>query len=584
MIIDVSNKEYVQTLDIYENSILYFKSKFSNFDINKLDILLSEIFGFEIKYSYSYDNVNWSNPLLSENWELVNTDFQNTELEYIFLSIWFYKHEKESFETNTLYISKNNENTEIQCVKISEIKYDNKVIDILQEKNFNLVTYNTVINKLPKWNFYDNQSINIRRWLDQCISISKMYGHTAIYFKTEPIETNHTFANHVLRNVTAIKKILVMSPGNELPQDRNIYTEWDMPMEGDFVIHIVNELFKNAFGENKVPLSKDYLYLPIINKLFRVSSVQPKNGFMGKIGWWETFLTKYEDDETITISEDLKEIYSGIDGFDFEENDFKVIDELGEFLEDKVISKEKLQEKNIDEKKLVTDNFSNRIVDSTSYIDLKETDAQREFYSKRLEITSINPDENAFPVTMYDCTTVNKRVVALTYNLVDLTSINKKTLLVENFEFSFNFVLLGKFTGEIFDINNKDNFSLITFDFNRQNLSIIFHKYQKTYKIAYKFEINEFYQILIKFNEKLKQLSISIIMLKNKEKNIEFQDLYIINSEFVNQNILTEMELKSIYLFGGSFLINEIIFKINNNKIISDNVNPVLIMNQFGLQ
>lgn len=578
---------YTNVISITENSIIYFKNKFENFDINKFIVIFDEIKNFQIKYSYSYDNINWSNPIIKENWEEIN----DITLDYIYLSLWFQKIEKDQHYTNTINIIENNINIEEDLVIISKITYNSNIIDILNENNLKLVNYVNVINKLPKWNFYNNQEINIRRWLDQCISISNLYGHTVVYFKTEPVETNHTFANHVLRNVVSIKRFNCLAPNNELPQDRNIYTEWDMPMEGDFILHAVNELFKQAFGENKIPLSKDYLFLPIINKLFRVSSVQPKNGFMGKIGWWELFLTKFEDDETIGISNELKEIYNGIEGLDFDEN-FNVIEnienspinEIEEFLENKIINKSNLQEKNIDEKKEVTQNFRNIIVDSNNYIDLKETDAQRKFYAKTLEIISINPDENAFPVTMYDLTTVNKRVIALTYNLVDLTSINKKSRLIDNFEFSFNFVLLGKFSGEIFDFNSTTN--IFSIEFNRQNLSLIFNKYQKNFLLEYKFIFNEFYQINIKYNEKLKQISVLIVMLKNSRKNIVYQQLYIINTDSLQNNLIVEynkIELSSIYLYGGSFLINELILQINNNKILSDNVNPVLIMNQFGI-
>ena len=590
-IIDISKSSYTDIISVYENSILYFKRKFENFDIDKFILEFSENTEFEIKFSYSYDNINWSNPLNRDDWKL-NIENQNIGYEYIFLSMWFFKFEEDIHTAKKLQENINLENTNIPCVKIKSIKYDDKIIDIINEDIVNLVPYYSIINKLPKWNFYDNQALNIRRWLDTCISTTTSYGHTVIYFKTEPKETSHTFVNHVLRNVVSIKKMMVMLPGNELPQDRTVYTEWDMPMEGEFVIHVINEIFKNAFGETKIPLSKDYLYLPIINKIFRVSSVQPKNGFMGKIGWWEVFLTKYEDDETITISQELKDVYSGmgedfnnalidIDSFENDENN--VIDELDNFLEDKVITKSSLQEKNIDEKKEANNNFSNRIVDSTTYLDLKETDIQKEFYSKRLQITSINPDENAFPVTMYDCTTVDKRVIALTYNLVDLTSVNKKSLLIDNFEFSFNFVLLSKFSGEIFDFNNHLDNSEFTLEFNRLYLSIIFHKYQKTFKFDYKFEINEFYQISLNYNESIKQLSVQIILLKNSQKNIIYQNIYIINSDSVVSNNFNKIELKSMYLYGGSFLTNELICKVNKNKIISDNVNPVLIMNQLGL-
>ena len=575
--LETSENKYLKQINIFEDSIIYFKLKFENFDINKFIIEYLENVGFEIKFSYSYDNINWSNPVFRENWNFVNNDFDSIELKYIYLSILCFEENNQTNEAKSLTVIKNNENTNINCIKIKTINYDSTEIDITDEKNLFIKTYFSIVNKFPKWNFYDNQQMNIRRWLDTCISISQSYGHTCIYFKTEPVETNFTFSNHVLRNVVSIKKILIMSPGNELPQDRNIYSEWDMPLDGDFVIHIVNEIFKTAFGDNKVPLSKDYLYLPIINKLFRVSSVQPKNGFMGKIGWWETFLTKYEEDETIDISDEIKEVYSGFEGF---EEGFTLIEELENFKENKIITKEKLQEKNIDEKKNVTDNFSNKLVDSSNYIDLKETEIQREFYSKRLDIVSINPDNNSFPVTMYNCSTVEKRVIALTYNLVDLVSVNKKTLIVDNLEFSFNFVLLQKFVGELLDFNDENNLSSITLEFNRNKLSIIYHKYQKTFVIDYVFILQEFYNIVVKYDEKLKQISIIILLLKDKVKNIVYQNLYIINDE---TNFPNKIELKNIYLYGGQYLINELLLKINNDKILSDNVNPVLIMNKTGL-
>ena len=71
--------------------------------------------------------------------------------------------------------------------------------------------------------------------------------------------------------------------------------------------------------------------------------------------------------------------------------------------------------------------------------------------------------------------------------------------------------------------------------------------------------------------------------LKNSQKNIIYQNIYIINSDSVVSNNFNKIELKSMYLYGGSFLTNELICKVNKNKIISDNVNPVLIMNQLGL-
>lgn len=290
----------------------------------------------------------------------------------------------------------------------------------------------------------------------------------------------------------------------------------------------------------------------------------------------EVFLSKYEDDETIKISDELKEVYSGIQEFD---DSFLLIDELDDKLDEDLIDDEFIKEKTIEEKKEVTNNFSNKLVDSTHYIDLKETELQRQFYSKRLSIVSVNPDDSSFPITMYNCSEIEKRIVALTYNLVDLTSKNKKSLIVDNFEFSTNFVLLSKFSGELYDIVGNNSLSLLTLDFNRKKLSIILHKYQETIAIPYDFIENEFYQILIKYNHEFKQISIMIFMLKNKQKNLVYQNIYIINTDLNNK-----FEFNNMLLYGGKFLVNEVILKVNNQKIILDNVTPVLVMNKMGLQ
>lgn len=565
--------KYLENINLFEDSVIYFKNKFVNFEIDKLVLFLKTQIDFEIKFAFSLDNVNWSFPVEKENW---NFEYESiNELNDFYVSIWCKKINLQKNDSNTLFLNQNIDNKNIHELLIEKIVYDNVNIEFNENTIF-INTLNKIVNTNNKWNFYDNQQTNIRRWLDTCVSVVNSYGHQCIYFKTEVIEVNNTLATNVLRNVVNIKKIPIISPDNELPQDRNVYSEWDMPMEGDFVIHVVDEVFKNAFGETKVPLSKDYLYLPIINKLFRVSSVQPVNGFMGRIGWWEVFLSKFEDDETIKISNELKEVYSGIQEFD---DSFDLLDEYENIIEEDVLDNEYIDEKTSEEKREVTNNFSNRLVDSTHYIDLKETELQRQFYSKNLAIVSINPDNHAFPVTMYNCSDIEKRVVALTYNLIDLVSKNKNKLICDTFEFSTNFVLLQKFSGELFDFIGPNELSLFTLEFNRKKLTLIVHKYQLNYVINYDFIENEFYQILIKYDSHYKQLSVRIYLLENKQKNLVFQNLYILNSENYSK-----FEFSKLYLYGGKFLTNEVILKINENKILTDNVTPVLVMNKMGLQ
>jgi hypothetical protein len=571
------------SINIFENSSLSFNRSFEKFNIEKLVL---NIFGleytdqseyFSIKYSYSYDRISWSNKVKRENWIYENGESVTTNQIPIYVCVYFEKNETDieniepALKLREEMIKRNDE-----FLVLQGIKYDNMSIDIKDEEKIIFLTEKQTVNKYPKWNFYKNQNVNVSNYLDYCVSIAQMFGHVCVYFKTESTETNETLSNNYVRDVISIKKQLIISIANEIPQDRNVYErENDWTLEGDFVVHVVDSLFKGAFGENKIPLTKDYLYFPMINKLFRVNSAQPKMGVMGVIGIWELFLVKYEDDETINISDGLKDIYSGFGEFN---DGINLIDEINEFNSDTKLSKEKIVEKTIEEKKKVTSNFSNRLVDSTSFIDVKETDAQREFYNNRLDIVSINPDSSSFPVMMYNCEPIEKRNIALTYNLNELVSLNKFSTLVDELNFSYDFVLLDKFVGEVVDFIGVNENPLITIQIDRRKKkTIVFSNYQFSLLIDYEFLVGEYYKVELKFLSETHQVTVKITMLENGKKVIKYQDLKIINSEFKNK-----IEIGKIYLYGGKYYIGKIKNIINNEIIVNDVCKPILLINNKG--
>lgn len=565
-------------LKLFDDSIIYLCDRISNFDIGLLVFVVSEKINFNVRVAYSFDNQHWSNPIdlleleeLSDFNDFLQIDTNQNFIPDVYISIWLNKFEIEA-SGDTMYVTKNIEDT-IQRVTIENITYNSLPV------TYKIASFKSVINQYPKWNLYDNQYVNVKNWLEQCVSLSKSYGFIAIYFKTLPTEINHTLQTTEAREVVSVKKILVQFPDNELPEDKNIYSEWDYALEGDNVLHLVDKNFKDTFGYDTVPNSKDYFYLPILNKMFKVSAVQPGKAFMGVSAWWEIYFSKYEDDETVTMSDDIMSAMSGFEQFDAVEN---MIEELDNFKLVNTLSKEEILEKTIDEKKEATENFTNILNDSTRFIDLKETELQREFYDKRLQIVSINPDNNAFPVTMYDCSTVTKRTVGLTYNLVDNVSINKKSLLLDkSLSLNFNYILQAKYSGEIFDILDSNNLPYITVESKRNKISIINHSTQITTEIDYIFLPLEYYQINLNYNKISGQLAVSIFILKNTQKKLEFQQVYI-NYPNNNNQHNNPINFSNIILFGGNYYIGEIYFFVNDEKILSDFVNPLLNMNKFG--
>ena len=588
-----------------EDIILYLQKSFIFFDKNKLVIEKWINNYFDIKLAYSYDKINWSNPTLIDEFinpsndedSLENNNIQQSVDKEIYIAIYLVRKILENQEANTLYVTKNTEDTQQEYV-LKGIGYKNKYGVVwynlddpchIKYKLIDNITY-----RYPKWNLYDNQQESIRRWKDQMNSLTEMYGHVVIYFRTEPIETIHTFANHVLKGIVDIKKIKIMVPNNELPQDRQTFTDWDIMLQDDFMIHVVTEVFEQAFGKNKIPNENDIIYFPLIRKLYKVSSMQPRNGFMGIIGWWETFLAKYEENECIVMSDELKkslkkdndlfnipvseEIQDGLDILETipkSQNLDKVLSELETIKDNTIYDSEVIDEKSIEEKKEVTQNFTNKLEDSTAYISVKETDYQRDIYNKRLKIVEVNPDETSYPIMMYDATTVEKRILAMSYDLKELTSKNKfKLIPLNTLNFSFDYVLLNRFDGEIFDIIYDDILPIITLEQSKRK--IIIKNNNESFEINYNFDLKEFYKIEIEFNLKLKQLAIQIYKLVDKQKYLEYQDLYIFKDIIIPQ-------ISNVFLYGGNFYVSNIELKIDNNKIMEDFANPVLQMNKNNL-
>lgn len=566
------------TLDV--SSILIFKEKFIEFDSNLFVIDICKNFGFGISLMYSVDTNNWSIPKSISDFE---TEIQYHKNLAAINNVEFYCYlklvVKKIDDSNNTY-SQFNQNVADYFPEIifEDILYDD--VSLIKTDSFVIEQYIEIIRKFPSWNLYDNQQVTIDRWLSECVAVTNRTGHQCIYFKTEPIrsEIEHTLNSLTKRDVASIKKLIFSSPDNELPSDRNIFSEWDMPMIDDFVIHIPDLLFKSIFG-NEIPSQKDFLYLPILNKLYTINTVQPGLKFMGVTGWWECYLIKYEDDENINkdamFDEDnlmtgINSVLNTIPNLN-NETISELYSKFEDVLDDGIISAEKHNTLTTEEKKEVTNNFSNKVVDSTSFISLKETENQRKFFNKRLKIMTINPDSLSFPINMYDVSTVELRKIGLTYDLLDATSINKfPTQVNKDSEIliTFNFVLLKRFTSEIIDVL-YNNSVLFTIKIKGKNLIIL--KDSIEYIVNYKFEEDYFYQINISNN------NVSIFVLENKVKTM----VHIFEYSLFNDN--NTVKLSTINIYGGMYYLGQFMVKINNNKILEDKTLPVLNMNSFGL-
>lgn len=541
---------------ISNNTVIYIQKSFETFDINKLrldfDSDLLNHFYFTISYSFDYQN--WSDEYRKENFPDLHQLFNLSRLD-VYISINFHlinRYDNDLKITKQLTVDKNNPLNHITSFgTFINLKYDNNDI-LVNDIDVSVYDSSLQISKYPKWNLYDNNVVSVKNWLNQCRAISEMYGFTVIWFHTSPKATNHTLVNHFLKDVVSIKRININLPNNEIPQDRSVYTEWDIQLEGEFVTNVVDSLFKQAFGETEIPLQKDFMFFPLMNKMYRVSSVQPKNGFMGKVCWWEVFFTKFEDDASIDYN--FKELTNIPFLEDITENSF--------YDEDYQIDIN-------EEQQTVTESYSNKAIDSTYYVDVKESEYFREFYDSRVDIVSVNPDTNAFPVSMYNFSKVENRTIALTYQIGK--GVNKRTYFDKSFKFVSNFSILKKFAGELIDFDNW-----LTLKINRRNHLIVVDNINQDEKEIYTLEIKEqeFYQLVIEVklleNSRL-QYVIKLFQLKNSQKIQPLNLIYIVDYTRINR-----YNVKNMKFYGGKYIMNDIYLYLDDEKLIQDNVNPII--------
>ena len=296
---------------IFKTTILFLQIPFKVFDKNKICMCVEgDTDKFDVKYSYSFDKTNYSDFKDFDKFTIIYPNIGVDALiniPSVYVAIQFKPNYTDS-QYNIDYISPK----DAYHINICHITYNGVNICL---NNPCLVRWFTEPDCIvtPEWNINDNQQMTVKRWVDQVNALAHMVGHKVIYFKTEPIGTHHTLRNNYRRNVCNIKKIWIMFEGSMLNTiDKITYSDWDIPLADEFIINIPWQTFRDAFGDDAIPNEKDYLYLPVVNRLFRVGYVQPVNRVMGKVAWFEASLIKYEEDSSVVMSKDLKKDLSDV--------------------------------------------------------------------------------------------------------------------------------------------------------------------------------------------------------------------------------------------------------------------------------
>lgn len=126
---------------------------------------------------------------------------------------------------------------------------------------------------------------------------SEMFGHCVRYFKTQAkVESaDPVLKEYSLYEVTDVKDIKILIPDNTLPDNAIRFMPYDMDFGDGLECHIVREHFERAFGPSELPEQKDYIYFPLIDRIFEVNSAYLYRDFMGMEAYYKVMLYKWQD-------------------------------------------------------------------------------------------------------------------------------------------------------------------------------------------------------------------------------------------------------------------------------------------------
>lgn len=365
------------------------------------------------------------------------------------------------------------------------------------------------------------KSANIYKQLSGIIT--NIFGHHVNYFRTEPdLRTSDVILmEYSLHNVVDNQTIKIMVPGNEFPTEANTYDIFGIEL-ADFEVHITATEFESHFGAGKKPRNKDYMFIPIINRMYEISSVSLADEFNMSNTYWRIKLVKYQDRSDVIKGQ-----------FD------SATDALTTGIEE--IFGERIEEeytKNLKQEQFQTVISTHR-------------DGIREFTNKRLRIVDYDL-KNRWTViskNYYDFTTMKLNDIALGYVLPSIIEPGENAAFTGWFSPKFNTSLSN--TNDYYLFGDNDAVDGFKLTISNTTFKLTANGATETFTHGIALSKNKWYAYIVNINNEFLQLEVSIYSLDP------------------NSNIKTSSQGVNILPQGSS---NNLISEFRENRLMPYNV------------
>jgi hypothetical protein len=170
-----------------------------------------------------------------------------------------------------------------------------------------------IANQDPSFRPYEvDSAIGIYRELSYFTN--QIYGHQVVYFRTLPeVDSgDYIFKEWTLYKNVDRKCIKVAVPKNAFPSNMPKYTEFGLDFQLPFEIHIDHRYFQSIFGNSSEPRKRDFLYFPLINRMFEIQGSYLHRGFMMAPTFWKIQLKKYNPNIDMLLQDESRQFLDNV--------------------------------------------------------------------------------------------------------------------------------------------------------------------------------------------------------------------------------------------------------------------------------
>ncbi len=164
-----------------------------------------------------------------------------------------------------------------------------------------------VLNEDPGFKPYEVDSA-VGMYNELSFYTNKMFGHEVVYFRTLPESDSGDFVFKewtLFKNVDR-KAIKVLVPKNSFPSNDPKYTEFGLDFQAPFEIHLDHRYFQSIFGKGSHPRHRDFLYFPLLNRMYEITGTYLHRGFMMEQTYWKINLQKYNPNIDMLLTDDSR--------------------------------------------------------------------------------------------------------------------------------------------------------------------------------------------------------------------------------------------------------------------------------------